>query len=55
MLRVNSNLENHSGYFQEYILGKNFKNLIHKIQVLQKKNCPQTYGHTVHTHIIIVT
>ncbi len=37
VLRVNSNLESHSGYFQEYLLGQNFKNLIHKIQVLQKK------------------
>ncbi len=54
VLRVNSDLENHSGYFQEYLLGQNFKNLIHKIQVLQKKLSTNLHTYN-HTHIIIVT
>ena len=32
VLRVNSDLENHSGYFQEYLLGQNFKKLEARVQ-----------------------
>ncbi len=50
VLRVNSDLEHHSGYFQEYLLGQNFKNLIHKIQVLQKKLSTNLRTYNTHTY-----